>query len=535
MTTQEIPRGRTVDVLTPVSPRVRPDGTIVAALVVLAIALRTPNLGRAFWIDEGISVGIASHPVRQIPGLLRRDGSPPLFYVVLHFWMRVFGSSPLATHLLSLLVSLVAIPLAYWVGRDLFDRRAGLAAAALMATNPFLGWYSSETRMYPIVVVLALAGVALAVRAVRDRSRGDGVGAVLVFAALLYTHNWGLYLFAATAVVLGGLALARHDRHLALWIAAAGAVVVLLWLPWVPALLDQARTTAAPWAVRPAIGDFFADQASALGGTLGFVVAPLLAGAAWWPRRRRPLADDDTDERHMARLLCAIAVLTAVAGWLAAQVEPSWTIRYLAVVVAPFLLASAGALAPPRLGRAAVVATCVLLAGWSAIGSLLPNANAAYAKSNAAAVARAAAPSLAPGDVVVVTQTEQLAVLAHYLPKGLIYVTPTGPVSDPYVVDWRNLVSRLQQAQPCAAVNPSIDTLPTGAHVLEVNPVRQLGANGSAWYRAVNAQVAAIDRLLATDPSLVAVSSYQQAVKPRPYSPVVGELFEKTAGANPCA
>jgi mannosyltransferase len=501
----------------------------VGALVVLAIALRAPNLGRAYWIDEGISVGIASHPVRQLPRLLRMDGSPPLFYVLLHFWMRVFGTTPVATHSMALLVSVVAVPLGYWAGRDLFDRRAGLAAAALMATNPFLGWYSTETRMYPIVVVLAIAGLTLSMRAVRDRRWRDGIGAVVVFAALLYTHNWGVYLFAATATVLAGLALSRHDRRLVLAIAGASAAVVVLWLPWVPSLLDQVHNTAAPWAVRPQIGDFFADQASALGGTLGVVVAPLLAGGAWWTRRRRPIGDG-----QLARLLCAIAILTALAGWLAAQVEPSWTVRYLAVVVAPFLLASAGALAPSRPGRWVVAVTCVLLAGWSAIGSLLPNPNAAYAKSNVAAVAHAVAPELAPGDVVVVTQTEQLSVLAHYLPKGLEYVTPTGPVSDPYVVDWRNIVNRLKNAQACQAVNPTIEALPVGARVLEINPVRQLGASGTAWYRAVNAQVDAIDGMLATDSSLTAIGSYQQAIKPRPYSPVIGELFQRTAGANPC-
>jgi mannosyltransferase len=507
----------------------RRDRLVVGALVLLAILLRAPNLGRAYWVDEGISVGIASHRLGSIPHLLRMDGSPPLFYVLLHFWIQAFGTAPVATHLLALTVSLVAVPLAYWAGRNLFDRRAGLAAAALMATNPFLGWYSTETRMYPIVVVLATAGLTLAVRAVRERRWRPGIGAAVVFTALLYTHNWGVYLFVATAAVLIGLALSRHDRRLALSIGAAVAAVLVLWLPWVPSLLDQAHNTAAPWAVRPHIGDFFADQASALGGTLGIVVAPLLAAGAWWTRRRRPLGDG-----HLARLLCSIGILTALTGWLAAQIEPSWTVRYLAVVVAPLLLSAAGALAASRRGRMIVVVVCVLLAGWSAVGSLLPNSNATYAKSNVAAVARAASAELVAGDVVVVTQTEQLAVLAHYLPKGLVYVTPTGPVSDPYVVDWRNIVSRLQKAQACRAVNPVIESLPVGAHVLEVNPVRQLGANGSAWYRAVNAQVAGIDRMLATDPALQAMRSYQQAIKPRPFSPVIGELFVRTAGANPC-
>jgi hypothetical protein len=293
--------------------------------------------------------------------------------------------------------------------------------------------------------------------------------------------------------------------------------------------VEQARLTAAPWAVRPDIGYFFADQSTALGGTLGFVVAPLLAGGAWWVSRRGP-----SGGAQEARLLGAIGILTALAGWLAAQLKPSWTVRYLAVLVAPFLLGAAGALAATRTGRRVVWACCLLLVTWSIVGTLLPNPNAPYAKSNVAAVARAAAPTMSPGDVVVVTQTEQLAVLAHYLPKGLVYVTPTGPVTDPYVVDWRNLVSRLRQVQPCAAVDPIISALPIGAHVLEINPVRQLGASGSEWYRVVNAQVAAIDRLLATDPGLTPIASYQQAVKPRPYSPVIGELFARTAGADPC-
>jgi uncharacterized membrane protein len=508
----------------------RRDRILLAVLVGVAFVLRVPNMGRAYWIDEGISVGIASHPLRRIPGLLRLDGSPPLFYVLLHFWIRLFGTSEIATHSLSLGLSLIAIPVAYWAGRELFGRTAGLAAACLYATNPFMSWYSTETRMYPIVVVLATLGVTFAVRGVRDRRVGDGLWAVLSFAALLYTHNWGVYLFAVTVALLGGLALARGDRRVALAVVAGAGLVVILWLPWVPSLIDQARNTAAPWAVRPNIGDFFADPASALGGTLGFVIAPLLAFGAWWTRQDRRLGD-----AHLARLLCALGILTALTGWLAAQLEPSWTVRYLAVLVAPLLLAAAGALSGSQRGRWVIAVACVLLAGWTLVGTLLPNPNARYAKSNVAAVARAASPLLAPGDVVVVTQTEQLSVLAHYLPKGLVYVTPTGPVEDPYVVDWRNIIHRLQLATPCAAVDPVIAGLPIGATVFEVNPMRQLGANGSSWYRAVNGQVAGIDRLLATDPSLEAVGSYQQAVRPKPYSPVVGELFRKVAGPDPCA
>lgn len=511
------------------APLVRRDSVAVAALTVLAFGLRAPNLGRAYWIDEGISIGIASHPVSQIPALLHQDGSPPLFYVLLHFWIRLFGTSEVATHLLPLLISLVAIPAGYWAGREVYGRRAGLAAAALMATNPFLTWYSTETRMYTLVVVLSTVAVTLAWRGFRDRRARDGIAAVVVFACLLYTHDWGIYLTAVTGLALFGVAWSGGDRRLAWWVAGCEAAVVLLWLPWLPVFLYQARNTAAPWAVRPAITDFFADPSSALGGTLGFLVAPLLLVGALLSRRLAPRSD-----RAAAGMMAALGLLATLAGFLGAQLEPSWTIRYLAIVIGPFLLAAAGLLAASPLGQRFVIVTCSLLAGWALVGLVLPNSDARYAKDNMAAVAQAASSRLKPGDLVVVTQTEQTAVAYHYLPAGLDYVTPTGPVTDPGVVNWRNIVHRLQVARPCEAVAPALDALPVGGAVLEINPARALGVSGTAWSVAVQSQVVAVDDLVVHDPALMRVAVYTPALDPRPYAPVDGVLFVKTRALPAC-
>ena len=51
----------------------------IAVLVAISVVLRTRALHSHFWVDEGISVGIASHPLAHIPSLLRQDGSPPLY------------------------------------------------------------------------------------------------------------------------------------------------------------------------------------------------------------------------------------------------------------------------------------------------------------------------------------------------------------------------------------------------------------------------------------------------------------------------
>jgi len=507
-----------------------PTAVVVGALVVLAALLRLPNLGRAYWVDEGISVGIASHHLSQIPGLLRHDGSPPLFYVLLHFWVRVFGGAQVSTHLLSLLISLADVVVAWWCARRLFDAQIARWAALLAATSPFLNWYSTETRMYPLVCGLAMIAVTCSVTALRRHSRRDLAGAVVAFVALLYTHNWSLYLFALTAAVMMVWALVRRDRAAAGWIVLASLAVTIAYVPWMPSLLAQLHHTAAPWAVQPTLGDLFVDPASVVGGTMSLIVGPLFSAAALLTWVWRTPADNE-----VTAVIGGIGLLTLLAGWLVAQVDPTWTSRYLAVALGPLLLALAACLGGTWLGRRVALAGVVVLVVWSVVGSLLPDSNATYAKSNVAAIAAAARRYLAPGDLVVVTQTEQVAVLEHYLPPGLHYVTPTGPVADPTVVDWRDLVHRLQQAGPCRDVAPAIDALPPGAYVLLVNPYKHLGATGTTWARTVNAQVAAVNRMFANDRGVVDLRVFEQGISPKPYSAVVGSLFMRTAFPATCS
>ena len=65
----------------------------LGALVAVSLLLRTTELGIGFWIDEGLSVGIADRPLGDIPLALREDGSPPLYYMLLHFWLDLAGES----------------------------------------------------------------------------------------------------------------------------------------------------------------------------------------------------------------------------------------------------------------------------------------------------------------------------------------------------------------------------------------------------------------------------------------------------------
>src|SRR3954451_18891758 len=138
-----------------------PSGVAVPVMVVLglmAFALwhHTRALGGSLWMDEGLSIGIASQPLLDIPHVLRVDGSPPLYYMLLSVWMHAVGRGPAETQGLSVAIALLAVPAALWAGWSLFGRRAGLIAATLAAVNPFLTAFAQETRMYSLMLLLSL-------------------------------------------------------------------------------------------------------------------------------------------------------------------------------------------------------------------------------------------------------------------------------------------------------------------------------------------------------------------------------------------
>jgi mannosyltransferase len=440
----------------------------LGALMLLALVLRTQVLDVGFWIDEGLSVGIADRPLVDILEALRLDGSPPLYYLLLHLWMQLTGTSEEAVRSLSLVCALVAVPVAWWAARGPFGSRAAWMAAVLTATNPFLTIYAQEARMYALAALLALVACGAFARSFAAEPeahgrRGWAIAFAVTFAALLYTHNWALFFGAACgAVWLGLLAVAPPPaRRELLWIGAIGfGGAVLLYLPWVPTTLYQAAHTGAPWAEAPTVLSLLGTPGRML-GKFAQVALLLVSGAglvSLFTRRGGRLSPAG----RAAVCLLTIAVLTVVLAWLASQASPAWASRYLAVAVGPLLLVAAAGLANAgRLGIAGLIVAAALAAGNTPPDD----------KSNVRDVAEAIAPSLRSGDLVVSTQPEQVSVLAYYLPEGLRYATLTGPVKDTGVTDWRDGPERLAATSAERDLRPLLDSLEPGQRLVLVQPI----------------------------------------------------------------
>ena len=445
-------------------------------LVALSLMLKDAELNVGYWIDEGLSVGIADRPLTDIPGILRQDGSPPLYYMLLNVWMKLAGQGERATHWLSLLFALATVPVAFWGAGLVFGRRAAWFAAVLAALNPFMTYYAQETRMYALVVLLGMLATALFLRAYTADERPARRWPVwfgLVLAAELYTHNWALFfgvaLFVAWLVLLWLAPSA--DRPARLRDGALGfGLSALLYLPWVPSLLFQVAHTGAPWSRRPGFEELTQNVPHRLLGHSAWLVVLVAGGAGAAALVRAGRGRRLTAEGRAVVAVGIVAFGTVLLAFAASQVAPAWVGRYLAAAIPPFLLLSAAGLAAARgVGLFALVVVATLWFYYE------PPTQ----KSNVRQMAAAISPSLRPGDVVVSTHPEQVPVLSHYLPDGLRYATPMGFVPEVGVTDWRDGVERLRATSPERDLQPILDQLAPGRRLVLVRPI--IGDDLTSW------------------------------------------------------
>lgn len=209
-------------------------------ILALAMALRFYNLtAAAIWGDEGSSLLLSEYALDDLWFHAAHDVHPPLYFFLLRGWIELFGDSIWSIRGMSAIPGVVAVGLGLWLTRQLSSRRAAVLAGVLLALLPTAVRYSQEVRMYSLLGVWLLGATLALVYWLRQPARTRYLVAyVLLMSAAFYTHY-----FTALCVLVHwaylGLLGQRLIRRPAWW--AANVAIVLLYLPWLPNLLDLVR------------------------------------------------------------------------------------------------------------------------------------------------------------------------------------------------------------------------------------------------------------------------------------------------------
>jgi mannosyltransferase len=288
----------------------------LAAIVLLGAVLRFSTLGlQSFWYDEAYTPVHVLHAGlgATLRAMVHTENTPPLWYVLIWGWSRIFGTGAVALRSFSALAGLLTVPVAWTIGRELAGRRVALVTAALVAVNPLFVWYSQEARAYALFVLLSALAMLCFLRVEREPTLRRFAAFALSGSLALLTHYFALFLLIPMA-----LWLLRRRELMRMTVPAVGAVGVvgLALLPLISAQGGHGTQWIGRWALSSrlqAIPQYFLTGYS--GGPLGhgielLVALVILAGIGFglW----RTLTPGESTGALMALALAACGVLLPV-------------------------------------------------------------------------------------------------------------------------------------------------------------------------------------------------------------------------------
>lgn len=220
---------------------------MACAVLVVAILFRLPSLLHdGLWRDEAnIFVELSAPTAHEFASrVMATDWHPPLYFVLVYAWTKLFGASELTLMLLPLIFSVATAPVVFRLGTIVESPVVGLVAALMYASAPLTIAVSTEY-LYPLMGLLCTYLVYLVTRARSEEltvARWSAIAIVTVL--VVYTHY--LALLFVPLLILWSLGSPRGFRH-ALGVSAALIAGLATFAPWMPVFLGQ-RRIGVPYA-----------------------------------------------------------------------------------------------------------------------------------------------------------------------------------------------------------------------------------------------------------------------------------------------
>lgn len=267
-------------------------GTALLTLppALLALALSVAGIGaRSMWNDEYATWYASTLSLSDLAKLLSNvDAVVAPYYLVLHFWIDVFGDSEASLRMPSALAMAATAALTAALGRRLFDTGTGLAAGLIMAALPATTRYGQEARPYAFAIGLAALATLLLLRAMERPSwrRWLWYGGGVILAGLV--HIVTLTVLLAHAVFMRRAFRVSGDLRLLRWLAGAFLAVTVA-LPLAAKGSDQSSVISWIRADATAVVTLPERIFGSWQVAVVVLAAALLATPLLWSRQRGPV------------------------------------------------------------------------------------------------------------------------------------------------------------------------------------------------------------------------------------------------------
>lgn len=197
-------------------------------------------------LDESQSLWVATKPIISILKSTAQDVHVPLYNLLLHFWVQVFGREIIIARVLSFVFFILTLPVLYILGKEASSKRVAFLTIALFTLSPFVVWFSNEARMYTLFTLVTTTNHMFFLRMVRSGGEKGKLGFFISTVLGFYTHYFFLFLMLTQGlfVVIQQIIKVRSEgrsllssffssKSIAFVYMGLVLIAFILFLPWI--------------------------------------------------------------------------------------------------------------------------------------------------------------------------------------------------------------------------------------------------------------------------------------------------------------
>jgi uncharacterized membrane protein len=135
-----------------------------------------------------------SFPFGILNTIFNQDIHAPLYFFILHGWMKWIGENDIILRHLSVIFGILNIPVGYLIGKNLLSKKLGLLIASFISFNALLIYYSQEIKFYSLLPLLISLSFLFLIKIIKNEKSNpfDYAGLIISNLAVLYTYTFGL-------------------------------------------------------------------------------------------------------------------------------------------------------------------------------------------------------------------------------------------------------------------------------------------------------------------------------------------------------
>lgn len=211
-------------------------------------------------LDEPFSLFHSQRSVSEIFNYVNTsENNPPLYFIVLHYWMNAFGLSPFSVRVLSVLFSALTASVIFKTGEKYFNRSVGIAAALIFTFSTLHIYHSHEARTYALFILLNSLSLFfyLGIMAQPDKK----INYVLLFASniiVIYSHYFGFFIVFTELLLFF---LLPNKKEIWKGLILVFSLLLLFYTPHMPAMWEQFshKQSNGTWVSAPALTEFYGN------------------------------------------------------------------------------------------------------------------------------------------------------------------------------------------------------------------------------------------------------------------------------------